>query len=217
MILKLRKSSLILTLSWESLKTELSSGVSGPHLKKTLALSRYYSICKFYLCFYSITTFYPSFLFLLPPPPPFPLFPLLLILPLLPSFPSSSSSSSPFSPLFPPPPPLLPFFPPPPPPPPPPPLFPSSSPLFPQDIIKEYIDLSFDKLPKLMTYFHDLLTLPSPTVIYSHCEVSISFFTLHGVTYLLLYVVASSEKLSQFGSRRFIKKEMGKNIFDVFF
>jgi hypothetical protein len=39
-----------------------------------------------------------------------------------------------------------------------------------KDIIKEYIDISYDKLPELMTYFHSLLTLPSPTVIYSHCE-----------------------------------------------
>ncbi|CAI8033198.1 hypothetical protein GBAR_LOCUS18717 [Geodia barretti] len=39
-----------------------------------------------------------------------------------------------------------------------------------KDIIREYIDISYDKLPELMTYFHSLLMLPSPTVIYSHCE-----------------------------------------------
>ena len=39
--------------------------------------------------------------------------------------------------------------------------------------MKEYVEeLSFDKLPKLMTFFRDLLTGKGPVVIYGHCEVS---------------------------------------------
>ena len=55
------------------------------------------------------------------------------------------------------------------------PLFLSS---FSQDIIREYIDISYDKLPELTTYFHSLLMLPSPTVIYSHCEVCTAWYYL---------------------------------------
>ena len=42
-----------------------------------------------------------------------------------------------------------------------------------QALVKEYVEeLSFDKLPKLMTFFRDLLTGKGPVVIYGHCEVS---------------------------------------------
>ena len=44
-----------------------------------------------------------------------------------------------------------------------------------QDIVKGYIELSFDKLPELMSYLHSLLMQPSPTVIYTHCEVRIYY------------------------------------------
>ena len=40
-----------------------------------------------------------------------------------------------------------------------------------QDVVKEYVELSFDKLPGLMEEFRDLLTGKGPAVIYSHCEV----------------------------------------------
>jgi hypothetical protein len=39
-----------------------------------------------------------------------------------------------------------------------------------KDIVKEYIELSMDKLPDVMSYLHGLLLQPSPTVIYTHCE-----------------------------------------------
>ena len=41
-----------------------------------------------------------------------------------------------------------------------------------QNTVKEYIEVSHDQLPKLMEFFHDLLTAGSgPSVIFSHCEV----------------------------------------------
>ena len=40
-----------------------------------------------------------------------------------------------------------------------------------QHTVKEYIEVSHDQLPKLMEFFHDLLTGSGPSVIFSHCEV----------------------------------------------
>ena len=40
-----------------------------------------------------------------------------------------------------------------------------------QDTVKEYIEVSHDQLPKLMEFFHHLLTGSGPSVIFSHCEV----------------------------------------------
>lgn len=47
---------------------------------------------------------------------------------------------------------------------------PQKHPDFIKDVVKEYIELSIDKLPDVMTYLHELLLQPTPTVIYSHCE-----------------------------------------------
>ena len=40
-----------------------------------------------------------------------------------------------------------------------------------QDTVKGYIEASHDQLPKLMQFFHELLTGSGPSVIFSHCEV----------------------------------------------
>ena len=39
--------------------------------------------------------------------------------------------------------------------------------------MKEYVELSFDRLPSIMDFLHGLVTQGGPVVVYSHCEVSL--------------------------------------------
>ena len=38
--------------------------------------------------------------------------------------------------------------------------------------MKEYVELSLDRLPDMMEFLRGLLTQDGPVVVYSHCEVS---------------------------------------------
>ena len=56
---------------------------------------------------------------------------------------------------------------------------------FTQDVVKDYVELSHDQLPKLMEFFHELLVGSGPTVIFSHCEVGErGIMALHNILFM---------------------------------
>ena len=40
-----------------------------------------------------------------------------------------------------------------------------------QAVVKDYVELSFDKLPSIMEFLRGLLTQEGPVIVYTHCEV----------------------------------------------
>lgn len=56
-----------------------------------------------------------------------------------------------------------------------------------QAVVKDYVELGFDKLPEKMEFFRELLYSKAelPLVIYGHCEVMTKCSTYHVVIHTL--------------------------------